>query len=212
MNATPDMELVGISMGACYSYEDRYAPLYISRLPARITLQDLQTGELVEYEPFQHFEYGYVGREQRRRVEHVSKPFKPYFSETLTQEKAFPHDFELTLTDVNEVVIEQHSVDGYLKPSEEEREQTSRYRPRLPATSLRLVIDRFGRVGVEKHSSGPGLTWTEMFFPVKDPPWQLEGQREALRTLLAQQERYEEERRQRGSHNIYRHPWNYPTP
>ena len=210
LTGTPDLELVGISMGACYSYEDSYSPLYLSRLPAHITLQDLQLGEQVEYKPYQHFEYKHIDRESHRRVERASKPFEPYFSKPLTQEKSDPHYYELTVTDPNEVVIERHSIDGYVKPGEEDREKHPDIHPRLPATSLRLVIDRFGRVGVEKHSSGPGLPWTEMFFPVKNP-WQLPEQRQALQTLVEQQAKFEEEHQQLGRDNINRFPWNYPT-
>ena len=221
LTGTPDLELVGVSMGACYSYRGSYAPLYISRVPARITLQDLRTGQQVAYEPYQHFEYQHREYGPRR----TSKPFQPYFSECLAQEKSDPHGYELTVTYPsldNEVIVKnpdgsdaRYTIDGYLRPSEAEREEMERqgtsYHPRLPATSLRLVIDRFGRVGVEKHSSGPGSPWTEMFFPVKNPPWQLPDQREKLQHSLAQQAMYEERRSRRGSHNINRLPWNYPT-
>ena len=176
---TPDLELVGVSMGACYSYEGAYSPLYLSRLPARITLEDLQTGSQVEYEPFQHFQYAHVEGEPIRRIIRTARQFEPYFSNRLVQDKSDPHRYELTVTDPSGVVIEQHLIDGYVKPGEEEREQHPDRRPRLPATSLRLVIDRFGRVGVEKHSSGPRLPWTEISVVIEAPPWQIGLQREA---------------------------------
>ena len=169
LTGTPDLELVGISIGACYSYEGSYSPLYLNRIPASITLENLQTGDKVEYEPFQNFTQTF-------------KPFQPFVSEPLEQQKSAPHKYELTVTYPNGVVIEQHSIDGYVKPNQEEREQQPDSLPRLPATSLRLVIDRFGRVGVEKHSSGPGLPWTEMFVIVRTPPWQTHLQHAALET------------------------------
>ena len=50
----PDANLTGLSAGACYLVEESYSPLYVSRLPARVTLEDTATGDRVGYEPYQH--------------------------------------------------------------------------------------------------------------------------------------------------------------
>ncbi len=181
LTGTPDLELVGISMGACYSYADSYLPLYLSRLPADILLEDRQTGEKVGYEPYEHFGYAHAEQDTGPRVVRKAEPFAPYFSNRLIQEKSDPHEYELTVAHPNGVVMRdpddsrsaaRYVIDGYLKPDQEERKQSQGFIPRLSATSLRLVIDRFGRVGVEKHSNGPGLAWTETFWLVTSPPWQ----------------------------------------
>ena len=182
---TPNLELVSISMGACYSFQDSYDPFYLNRIPARITLQDLQTGAKVEYESSQHFNYRLDDSKTERPVIRVSDPFAPFVSASLTQEKSDPHEYELTITYPNGVLFPdpednsspaRYSIDGFLESGVAGNDL------RLPATSLRLIIDRFGRVGVEKHSSGPGLPWSKMFLIVKTPPWQTGLQREAAET------------------------------
>lgn len=179
---TPDLELVGISMGACYSYQDSYDPLYLNRIPARVVLQDLQTGAKVRYEPFQHFDYKRDERNADRRPIRASSPFDIFVSEPLIQEKSEPHEYELTITYPNGVLFQdpaddsrpaRYIIDGYIESGQEGST------PRLPVTSLRLIIDRYGRVGVEKHSTGPGLPWTKVSLIVDAPPWQTDLQREA---------------------------------
>ena len=192
LTGTPDLELVGISMGACYSYEDSYEPLYLNRIPARIVLQDLQTGANVEYEPYRHFNYKYKRDDSNteRLPIRDSNPFDPFVSEPLIQERSEPHEYELTITYPNDVLIQDPEdnsrparclIDGYLESGQEG--ETSR----LPATSLRLIIDRYGRVGVEKHSSGPGLPWTKVALIVNAPPWQTNLQRDAAEPDLQQE-------------------------
>ena len=51
----PDAELTAISAGACFTFTGDYRPMYVNRLPVRITLEDLQTGAKVSYEPYEHF-------------------------------------------------------------------------------------------------------------------------------------------------------------
>ena len=189
---TPDLELVGISMGACYSYAEPYDPLYLNRIPARIVLQDLQTGAEIRYEPYRHFNYKHEREDSGTENQPIrdASPFEPFVSEPLMQEKSEPHEYELTITYPNGVFIRdpednsrpaRYTIDGYLESGQES--STSR----LPATSLRLIIDRYGRVGVEKHSSGPGLPWTKVSLIVDAPPWQTDLQREAADPGLQQE-------------------------
>lgn len=191
---TPDLELVGISMGACYSYAEPYDPLYLNRIPARIALQDLQTGAEIRYEPYRHFNYKHERDDSNTETQPIrdASPFQPFVSEPLVQDRAEPHEYELTLTYPNGVFIQdpednsrpaRYIIDGYLESAQEGNA------PRLPATSLRLIIDRYGRVGVEKHSSGPGLPWTKVSLIVDTPPWQTDLQREAAEPDLQQESR-----------------------
>jgi hypothetical protein len=158
----PDAELLGVSMGACYFADRKSSALYVNRLPARITLENLQTGESIIYEPFEH-------------LSPPNKPFNIYVSKPLMQEKNAPQEYELTVTSPDGVVWERHTISGYLEQGQEGSNL------RLPATSLRLVIDQFGRVGVEKHSSGPGLPWTKVVLIVESPPWQTDFQKESAK-------------------------------
>ena len=50
-----DPKLTGVSLGACYVAAENPSPLYVRRLPVRITLRDTATGASVEYQPYQHF-------------------------------------------------------------------------------------------------------------------------------------------------------------
>lgn len=159
-------ELVGVSMGACY-YKSRegYSHRLQNRLPYRVTLENRQTGEPnpPEYRPYQYFTDTF-------------QPAEQFESHWLQQERDNPQEYELTITDLDGVVLEQEIVDGYLEPGN-----------RQPATGLRLVIDRLGPVYVEKKSEGVGLSWTKKVTVVENPPWQTEEQREILGELRKRQ-------------------------
>ncbi len=188
LTGTPDLELVGLSYGACYS-EDSYPPLYLNRLPMRVTLQNLQTGTAVEYEPFQNFASTF-------------NPFSQFISEPLSQEIAttrsqlYPKTFELTITYPDGLISKQEFVDKYINSS-------------LKAYTLRLVIDRYGRIGVEQESA---ISEPKRFLVIEEAPWQTEEQRQALQRLLEQQRQYEATQRQQARATVNRLPWQYPTP
>ena len=189
LTGTPDLELVGISLGACYSYEGAHPPMYVNRLPARVTLEDRLTGDKVEYKPFQNFTSTF-------------KPFDDYVSMPLSLQNAllwskrYPETYELTITSPNEVVLEQRFVDALLDS-------------RLIGHSLSLVIDRLGRVGVKQGSDKVKPKWITV---LDSTPWQTEIQREALQRLFEQVRRYTRENQQQGMSNVNRLPWDYPTP
>ena len=154
----PDAELLGISLGACYFADKNHLiekgfSAFVNRLPVRITLQNLRTGESVGYEPFDH-------------LTPPNKPFAYFVTKGLQQERDNPQEYELAVTNLEGVVLEKIPVDGYLEPGN-----------RQPATNLRLIINKFGQVIVEKHSSGVGLPWTKLFMVLDAPPWQTDLQR-----------------------------------
>ena len=195
LTGTPDLELVGISMGACYSYKSSYSPMYLNRIPARIKLQDLQTKAEVEYEPYQHLDYKSGRRDDdnvERRVIRSSNPFASasYVSEPLIQDKSAPHEYELTASYPQGDALfpnpdddsrpARYLIDGFLESGNEGDT------PRLPADSLSLIIDRYGRVAVEKYSSGPGLAWRKVSIVINAPPWQTDLQREATESERGQ--------------------------
>ena len=168
-------EITGVSMGACYYPSGQHFHQVPSRLPYRVTLENLKTGNEgnpAEYRPHQHF------------VE-TFQPAEQFTSRWLQQEPDDPQEYELTITDPDGVVLERQYIDGYLE-----------FEGRHPATSLRLVIDRLGPVYVEKRSAGIGLPWTKKEKVVENPPWQTEGQREILEALRERERQREEMRRQ----------------
>ena len=187
--ATPDLELVGVSMGACYSYRDTYSPLYVNRLPASVSLENLETGDVVEYKPFQSFASRF-------------NPFSPFISDPLRLKQAivrsfkYPESLQLTIAYPNGVVTKQAFIDDYLNV-------------RQIGSELKLVIDRFGVVGVWQESEQHRPRVVPVF---NQHPWQTSGQQAAFQLLLKQQREYEDEMRHRGLINVTRHPWNYPTP
>jgi hypothetical protein len=161
----PDPELVGLSMGACYLLGESYTPLYVNRLPARVILREIGTDRRVSYEPYDQLTLSYV-------------PNEAYASELLPVEENRSSKYEILVTDAENDVLSLHS--GYCS--------LDRYLG-LPAISLRLLIDNFGRVCVEKKSrSGKSR---QMDVVIEDPPWQTPTQRIALQIMWDQQREQE---------------------
>ena len=172
-------ELVGASLGACYMAEGSYSSIYINRLPVRVTLQNLQTGEQVEYEPFCHF-----------MPQYNRWSFNPFVSKRMEQQAPatralYPKTYELTVTDPNNVVLERRFIDEDIDPG-------------LINNTLRLVIDRLGRIGVEQESD---KSRPKRFLIIEDTPWQTDLQRRARAEILSRQQEYEEQEQSR-VHNL----------
>ena len=190
-----DLETVGISMGACYGYAESYSPLYVNRLPVRVTLENLDSGDSVEYEPF----------------ESMTRTFRPFDdfvsgSELPAQQASGQSStngqtirLSIALPNGDEVGC-CHFVDKHIDP-------------RAFGYPLRLVIDRLGRVGVQQAftetvGNSVGL---RRFMIIPDTPWQTGRQHEALRRLFEQHRRYEERQCERTSLYVNSPPWEYPT-
>ena len=173
-------EITGVSMGACFFPTGEHFYEVPSRLPFRVTLENRQSGQKVEYSPFEYF------------VE-TFKPAEQFLSDPLVQDRDNPQEYELTITDIDGVLMEHQLVSGFLESD-----------GRHPATSLKLVIDRLGPVYVEKKSEGIGLSWTKMEAVVENPPWQTEEQREMLEALRERERQREEMRRQDAEANLDR--------
>ena len=181
----PDPELTAISAGACYAAQGQYSPLYINRIPARITLEDHQTGARVQYEPYQH-------------LPPATNPFHVFVSgEFLSEESDAPYSanrYELTITTPEGVLLmEPLWVEDYIDS-------------RLIGSRLRLVINQLGQVGVEQESD---KTARKIYQVVENPPWQTEEQREAIQRLLEQEREYRQEESVRMYQNLNRNPWGW---
>ena len=192
----PDRELTGLSMGACYAAAGEYNPLYISRLPARITLRETSTHNQVEYEPYQHFVSNF-------------NPARPFVSAPLVSQRNVDAKYELTVFDPNGKRLARQSVD------------VSRMNlggnvgglPRLPQTwglygndtevSYQLCIDNLGRVLILTN----GRFWVEM----ENPPWQTRRQRAIIESILDKQRQYEADRRERVHHLITHNPFGWQS-
>lgn len=185
---TQNLELVGVSLGACYSYRSSYSPLYVNRLPASVSLENLETGDVVEYEAFQSFTPRF-------------NPFSPFISEPLRLGQAivrfqkYPRSLQLTIASPNGVVTDQEFIDCQLDD-------------RQIGGELRLVIDRYGTVGVRQESDRHRTRVVRIF---DQPQWQTGGQKEALERLLEQDREYSEQRKRRGLSYLNLPPWEYPT-
>ena len=167
-------ELVGASLGACYMAEGSYSSIYVNRLPMRVTLENHQTGEYTEYAPFDHFqkEFG------RSFTTLDSKSLK---RQTPAIRSRYPKTYQLTVTDPNDIVVEQEFIDDQINP-------------RLINSTLRLVIDRLGRIGVEQESD---KSRSKRFLIIEDTPWQTDLQRRARDEILKRQQEYEEQEQSR---------------
>ena len=168
----PDPELTAISAGACYIARRGYSPLYVNRLPVQITLEDMQTGEKVHYEPYEHL----LTSPKHLFDGFVSKNLLAEHTEDLFSDKRY----ELTVTTPDGVLLPIAGLDGI----ERERHQVDPYiDTRLIGSSLRLVIDRLGRVGVEQQSRN---TEHQKFLVLEDNPWQTGVPKQARERVFAE--------------------------
>ena len=213
----PNSEFTALSMGACYFSQqeeltENYSHMVPSRLPINVTLENLHTGEKVEYRPHQHF------GEKEGKFVFPYNFFAAYASRELKQDQDNPAEYLLTVTRQDGLVLQdsdgndlQLKFNGFMEPRRLLQEEGSRQ----PATSLRLIIDRLSYLWVEMKSEGVGLPWTRLFrFPDTErgpddlppsPPWQTEAQREAWARLQEITRQLEEKRRKQAA-NMFNRP------
>ena len=133
----PDANLTGLSAGACYLVEESYSPMYVNRLPVRVTLEDMATGDRVRYKPYQHFAPNF-------------NPAESFYSERLPDRAGANARYEITITDADGNNPKSKLVDLG-------RAGASNAANRSP----RLVIDKFGRIGIQDN----GPPWIEVESP-----------------------------------------------
>jgi hypothetical protein len=173
--------ITGASIGACYFGDNvrteagsLSTPMYVNRIPVRVTLEDLYSGDKVQYDPFEHL------------VSHPKRPFDDYVSQKyLSRYSHEPHGenrYELTIATVDDVLLTVKGRDGI----ERDRHPVDPYiSTRSLRAELRLVIDRYGRVGVEQWEPNSARS---RYLILEDTPWQNDLQSGRLT------ERFEEER------------------
>ena len=206
----PNSEFTALSMGACYFFEqhdltENYSHMVPNRLPVNVTLENLHTGEKVEYRPHQHF-----GEQEPGRIDSSHDFFGAYVSEELTQNSDSPAEYMITVTRQDGLILKgsdgndlQLNFNGYMEPRKLLQDEGNSQ----PATRLRLIIDRLSYLWVEMKSEGVGLPWTKLFrFPDVErgpddlppsPPWQTEAQREAWGRLQEETKKLEERKKRR---------------
>ena len=181
----PDSELTAISAGACYSFISQHTSIYVNRLPARISLQDLQTGETLTYEPYTHL------------APPPSKLFSPYVSSTSLPRKepglSNMDRYELAVTTPDGVLLEQCFADSVINS-------------RLIGSQLRLVINRLGQVGVQQETSSRAA---QKHILVNTPSWQTPEQQQALERQLEQERQYQVEESARWRQSISNNPFGW---
>ena len=187
LEGVEEAALTGASVGACYSWKQpeadpksekrEYTPLYVNRLPVRITLEDLHTGEKVEYQPFDHF------------TDSPSRPFDAFVSPKLLQEN--PDDpvstarYQLTVATPAGVLLPITGRDGI----ERERQPVDPYiNTRLAGSTLQLAIDRLGQVIVIQQSA---VSAPQPFVVIEQAPWQTEVQAKLVAQKRAKQDEYQ---------------------
>ena len=116
-----DPKLTGVSLGACYVAAENPSPLYVRRLPVRITLRDTATGASVEYQPYQHF------------VRNFS-PASPFHSSELPSPAGTNTKCELTISSPEGTVL-------LSRPFSLDR--------RTGDKGPQLLIDTLGRIGID---------------------------------------------------------------
>ena len=209
-------EFTALSMGACYFVQQEdltgYSHMVPSRLPIRVALENLKTGEKAEYHPHQHF-----GESETGKFKSPYNFFGPYTSQELKQDRDNPCEYLLTVTRQDGSVLQDSDgndlelrFSGFLEP----RKLLQEAGDRQPATSLRLIIDRLGYLWVEMKSEGVGLPWTKRFrFPDVErgpddlppsPPWQTEEQKRAWVKIQEMTRQLEERKRRQAQANLDR--------
>ena len=186
--------ITGASIGACYVAGDDsmsqgggFTPLYINRLPVRITLEDLHTGQRIDCEPFRHL------------VSSPRRPFDDFVSEEfLAKSPEDPHSnerYQLTIASPgnstrgrsrSETLLPARGSDGVLR---ELHSVDPHINARLTGATLRLVIDRLGRVWVEQWSEKQGSV---TYLILEDTPWQTGLQKEKTESLFRADRDYRE--------------------
>jgi hypothetical protein len=177
LSAISDPELTAVGLGACYISPGKYVPLYLDRVPARIVLQvrvGAGKGTIeIAYEPFSRLP--------------LHPPNAPYESDRLQLPWGEPATYEVKIEDPDGNTL-------YTMQSKEARLPREGFRGPFTNT-LSLVIDRFGRVGVNM-TTGKGRaeshTWVKV---LENPPWQTTVQRQALERLWAAQRQFEEQQK-----------------
>lgn len=202
----PDPELTAISAGGCYASTGKYLPVYVNRLPVRITLEDLQTGEKVHYEPYQHL------------TSNLGQLYESFVSkESLSEQPDDPHSnerYELTVTtpDSDGILLPTTDPDGEVterqpvgKKYRDEVENPS-INTRLMGSKLSLVVNRLGQVGVEQESAA---SEAKRYVVITNQPWQTDEQSNAIRQMLLLDRFYRKLERARSSENLTRNPWRW---
>ena len=179
-----DIELTGLCIGACLSAQKSFAPLFVSRVPARIALRDRRTGHEVAYEPYELF-----GRQEK-----FINPIASFKSEILTEDMELHPDYEVVITSPDGDELHRHDVTGYLSEANGEDGK------RLIATKRYLELDRLGQLFVVKESANDFKDTHRVM--EESPPWQTATQRQAWEAILQKQREYAERQRAAGNREL----------
>ena len=179
-----DIELTGLCIGACLSAQESFAPLFVSRVPARIALRDRRTGNEVAYEPYELF-----GRQEK-----FINPIAPFKSEILTEDMELHPDYEVVITSPDGDELHRHEVTGYLSEANGEDGK------RLIAAKRYLELDRLGQLFVVKESANDFKDTHRVM--EESPPWQTATQRQAWEAILQKQREYQERQRAAGNREL----------
>lgn len=179
-----DIELTGLCIGACLSAQESFAPLFVSRVPARIALRDRRTGNEVAYEPYELF----------GRQDNFINPIAPFKSESLTEDMELQPDYEVVITSPDGDELHRRAVTGYLSEANGEDGK------RLIATKRYLELDRLGQLFVVKESVNDFKDTHRVM--EENPPWQTAAQRQAWNAILQKQREYQERQRAAGNREL----------
>ena len=182
--ADADIELTGLCIGACLSAQESFAPLFVSRVPARIALRDRRTGHEVAYEPYELF-----GRQEK-----FINPIASFKSEILTEDMELHPDYEVVITSPDGDELHRREVTGYLSEANGEDGK------RLIATKRYLELDRLGQLFVVKESANDFKDTHRVM--EESPPWQTATQRQAWEAILQKQREYAERQRAAGNREL----------
>jgi hypothetical protein len=185
--AFQDPELTAVALGAAYPPREQYTPLYVNRLPCRVTLRVRQASgeQKTEYVPFFRLP--------------ISKPSAPYVGETLRIDSGSSKsaEYKVTVEDPDGELLTNIGPSGMRMPN-------FGY-----ASRLRIVIDRFGCIWLDMMSGKEDNPFHDRVELLKIPPWQTSAQRTALERMWEMQREYDRSEHARKLYNLTHNPYGW---
>ncbi len=179
--AFQEPELTAVALGAAYPPREQYTPLFVNRLPCRVTLHLRQSSgtQNIEYIPF-------------------CRISRSYISSTLALSHSGTAEYEAIVEDA----------DGGLLYNTGWRDC---HMPEYHAYPNRIgiVIDPFGRLWLDMITGKEEDPLHDQIDLIEIPPWQTSAQRAALKLMWDRQRKYEESERASFWRRLTRNPFGW---
>lgn len=174
-------ELTAVALGAAYPPREQYLPVYINRLPCRVTLHLRQASksQATEYIPFELIQMSYE-------------------SSMLKISRGESAEYEAIVEDADGDLLHTTGWQDCRMPGYY-----------VYPKQVGIVIDRFGRMFLEMKTGRKDTPFCDRLVLQETPPWQTSAQRDALKRKLKMQREYEESRYARLMYELTHNPFRW---